>query len=33
VLRRAAGWTVARWNVEIKRLERAVSNWLPPEAM
>jgi glycerol-3-phosphate dehydrogenase len=32
LLRRAAGWTVARWNAELKRLERAVFNWLPPEA-
>jgi glycerol-3-phosphate dehydrogenase len=33
MLRRAAGWTVARWNAELERLERAVSNWLPPEAV
>jgi glycerol-3-phosphate dehydrogenase len=32
LLRRAAGWTVSRWNSELKRLERAVANWLPPEA-
>jgi glycerol-3-phosphate dehydrogenase len=32
VLRRAAGWGVARWNAELKRLRRAVGNWLPPEA-
>jgi glycerol-3-phosphate dehydrogenase len=32
LLRRVAGWTVSRWNGEIKRLERAVANWLPPEA-
>jgi len=32
LLRRAAGWSVSRWNAEIKRLERAVANWLPPEA-
>ena len=31
-LRRAAGWTVARWNLELARLERAVANWLPPKA-
>ncbi len=33
LLRRAAGWTVARWNAELARLERAVANWLPPEAV
>ena len=32
LLRRAAGWTVARWNAEVARLERAVANWLPAEA-
>jgi glycerol-3-phosphate dehydrogenase len=32
LLRRVAGWTVSRWNGEIERLERAVANWLPPEA-
>jgi len=32
LLRRVAGWAVGRWNAELKRLERAVSNWLPPEA-
>lgn len=32
LLRRAAGWTVSRWNSEMKRLERAVANWLPLEA-
>jgi glycerol-3-phosphate dehydrogenase len=31
LLRRTAGWTVARWNAELARLERAVTNWLPPE--
>jgi glycerol-3-phosphate dehydrogenase len=31
LLRRTAGWTVARWNAELARLERAVVNWLPPE--
>jgi glycerol-3-phosphate dehydrogenase len=31
-LRRAAGWTVARWNRELDRLTHAVSGWLPPEA-
>ena len=31
LLRRAAGWTVARWNRELEGLERAISNWLPPE--
>lgn len=31
LLRRTAGWTVARWNAELARLERAVANWLPPE--
>ena len=30
LLRRAGGWSVSRWNGEIKRLERAVANWLPP---
>jgi glycerol-3-phosphate dehydrogenase len=33
LLRRAAGWSVSRWNGEIRRLERAVANWLPPEAV
>ena len=32
LLRRASGWTVSRWNSELKRLERAVANWLPPGA-
>jgi glycerol-3-phosphate dehydrogenase len=32
LLRRAAGWTVARWNREVERLARAVSNWMPPGA-
>ncbi len=32
LLRRAAGWSVARWNAEVRRLEGAVANWLPPEA-
>jgi glycerol-3-phosphate dehydrogenase len=32
VVRRAAGWSVARWNAELRRLEPAVANWLPPEA-
>jgi glycerol-3-phosphate dehydrogenase len=32
LLRRTAGWTVSRWNGEIERLERAVTNWLPPGA-
>jgi glycerol-3-phosphate dehydrogenase len=31
LLRRAAGWSVARWNAEVARLEKAVANWLPPE--
>jgi len=31
-LRRAASWSVARWNVELERLQRAVANWLPPAA-
>ncbi len=31
LLRRAAGWSVARWNAELSGLERAVANWLPPE--
>ncbi len=31
LLRRAAGWSVARWNRELEGLERAVANWLPPE--
>jgi len=30
LVRRAAGWTVARWTRELEALERAVSNWLPP---
>ena len=30
VLRRAAGWSVKRWNAELERLQRAVANWLPP---
>ncbi|HVN75612.1 MAG TPA: glycerol-3-phosphate dehydrogenase/oxidase [Thermoanaerobaculaceae bacterium] len=32
LLRRTAGWSVARWNAELARLERAVAGWLPPEA-
>ncbi len=32
LLRRAAGWSVTRWNAELARLERAVANWLPAEA-
>ncbi len=32
LLRRAAGWTVPRWNAELARLARAVANWLPAEA-
>jgi glycerol-3-phosphate dehydrogenase len=32
LLRRAASWTVPRWNAELARLERAVANWLPAEA-
>jgi glycerol-3-phosphate dehydrogenase len=31
LVRRAAGWSVARWNAELARLEGAVSSWLPPE--
>ena len=31
LLRRTAGWSVARWNAELARLGRAVANWLPPE--
>ncbi|HUK11687.1 MAG TPA: glycerol-3-phosphate dehydrogenase/oxidase [Thermoanaerobaculaceae bacterium] len=31
-LRRVPGWTVRRWAAELERLERAVANWLPPEA-
>jgi glycerol-3-phosphate dehydrogenase len=31
LLRRAAGWSVPRWNRELEGLERAVANWLPPE--
>ena len=31
LVRRAAGWTVARWNRELEGFERAVANWLPPE--
>jgi glycerol-3-phosphate dehydrogenase len=31
LVRRAAGWTVARWNRELEGLERAVANWMPPE--
>ncbi len=31
LLRRAAGWSVARWNAEVRRLESAVAGWLPPE--
>ncbi len=30
LLRRTAGWNVARWNRELEGLERAVANWLPP---
>jgi glycerol-3-phosphate dehydrogenase len=33
VLRRSAGWSVGRWKAELERLERAVANWLPPEAV
>jgi glycerol-3-phosphate dehydrogenase len=32
LLRRAVGWSVKRWNTELERLDRAVANWLPPEA-
>jgi glycerol-3-phosphate dehydrogenase len=32
LLRRAAGWSVGRWNAELVRLEGAVANWLPLEA-
>ena len=31
LLRRAAGWSVTRWNAELARLDKAVENWLPPE--
>jgi glycerol-3-phosphate dehydrogenase len=31
-LRRVASWSVARWNAELERLQRAVANWLPPAA-
>ncbi len=31
-LRRAASWSVARWNGELERRQRAVANWLPPGA-
>jgi glycerol-3-phosphate dehydrogenase len=31
LVRREAGWTVARWNRELEGLERAVANWAPPE--
>ena len=31
LLRRAAGWSVARWNRELEGLERAIANWLPPD--
>ena len=31
LVRRAAGWSVARWNRELEGLERAVANWMPPE--
>jgi glycerol-3-phosphate dehydrogenase len=31
LLRRAAGWSVARWDAELERLAVAVANWLPPE--
>jgi glycerol-3-phosphate dehydrogenase len=31
LLRRAAGWSVSRWNAELERLVGAVANWLPPE--
>jgi len=31
LVRRAAGWSVARWSRELEGLERAVANWLPPE--
>jgi glycerol-3-phosphate dehydrogenase len=31
LLRRAAGWSVARWNAELARLEKAAASWLPPE--
>ena len=30
LVRRAAGWTVARWNRELEGFEHAVANWLPP---
>ncbi|MEW6338194.1 MAG: glycerol-3-phosphate dehydrogenase/oxidase [Acidobacteriota bacterium] len=31
VVRRAAGWSVARWGKELEALESAVGNWMPPE--
>ncbi len=31
IVRRAAGWSVARWGKELRALERAVGNWMPPE--
>ena len=31
LLRRAAGWSVRRWNAELARLEKAAASWLPPE--
>ena len=31
LIRRAAGWSVARWNRELEGLAQAVGNWLPPE--
>jgi glycerol-3-phosphate dehydrogenase len=31
LVRRSAGWSVARWNRELEGLERAVANWLPPD--
>jgi glycerol-3-phosphate dehydrogenase len=32
MLRRAVGWSVPRWNAELRRLETAVANWMPPDA-
>jgi glycerol-3-phosphate dehydrogenase len=32
VLRRAVRWSVPRWHAELRRLEAAVANWLPPDA-
>jgi glycerol-3-phosphate dehydrogenase len=31
LVRRAAGWSVTRWNIELEAFERAVANWMPPE--